>query len=264
MARPGIILYFEILESLRAMSLDDVGRLIIAMLEYGKSGKLPEFDGILAIVWGFVKPKLDRDDEEYERTVLKRQYASFCRERKKKNEPEISFDEWMKSFCIGDHQSTSMISHDTICNHMISHDINYNYNYNRNPNPNKNYNDNYSCSCNDNDNNEDGGDSIESKVYVFGGNLGKGVVFMSDEQREDLLDRMGIDTFDYYVDKLSRFIIDNGARVKNHYETLLKWWKEDSIVRSPRKKEEIPKGGAASGKLGQAELAAIQRVLAEE
>jgi hypothetical protein len=64
-----------------------------------------------------------------------------------------------------------------------------------------------------------------------GGSLGKGVVFLSDEQVDDLLERMGIETFDYYVDKLSDFIIKNGARVKSHYETILKWWKEDSSLR---------------------------------
>lgn len=61
--------------------------------------------------------------------------------------------------------------------------------------------------------------------------MGKNVVFMSDEQIDDLLSKMDIKTFDHYVDKLSDFIIKNGARVKSHYETILKWWKEDSSLR---------------------------------
>ena len=73
---------------------------------------------------------------------------------------------------------------------------------------------------------------------------------------------MGIDTFDYYVDKLSAFIIKNDAKVKNHYETILKWWREDGAVPKQNKHtDQVPKG--ASGKLGQAELEAIQRVLSE-
>ena len=56
-------------------------------------------------------------------------------------------------------------------------------------------------------------------------------MFISDAQFEDLLDRMDLDTFNYYVDKLSTFIIKNGAHVKNHYETILRWWKEDSATR---------------------------------
>ena len=60
--------------------------------------------------------------------------------------------------------------------------------------------------------------------------MGKGVVAVSQEQMDDLLDRMDIDTFDYYVDKLSSFIIKNGAHVKSHYDTILKWWREDSGI----------------------------------
>jgi len=56
-------------------------------------------------------------------------------------------------------------------------------------------------------------------------------VLLTDEQIGSLLDKMGVDAFDYYVDKLSSFIIKNGAKVKNHYETILKWWNEDAVVR---------------------------------
>ena len=65
---------------------------------------------------------------------------------------------------------------------------------------------------------------------MVGGELGKGVVFLSDDQVADLLDKLDIDTFDYYVEKLANFIIKNDAHVKNHYETILKWWREDGAV----------------------------------
>lgn len=74
--------------------------------------------------------------------------------------------------------------------------------------------------------------AADRKVKIVGGELGKGVVFLSDAHIDDLLDTMGIEAFDYYVDKLSCFIIKNGAKVKNHYETILKWWREDSGLES--------------------------------
>ena len=111
MARPGIMLYFDILEPIRVLPDDDKGRLLVAMLEYGKYGTVPRFDGMLALAWGFVQPKLDRDSEEYNRSVLRRQYATACRERKRKGEPELTFDEWLRSNGTGG-------------NHMVSHDIN--------------------------------------------------------------------------------------------------------------------------------------------
>ena len=60
------------------------------------------------------------------------------------------------------------------------------------------------------------------------GALGKGVLLLTQEQTEDLLSRMGLDCFEYYTDKLSSFILNNDAKVKNHYQTLLRWWQEDS------------------------------------
>ena len=62
----------------------------------------------------------------------------------------------------------------------------------------------------------------------MGGTLGKDVVLLSDAQMGDLLEKMGLQMFDYYVDKLSSFIIRNDAKVKSHYETILKWWRQDS------------------------------------
>ena len=85
--------------------------------------------------------------------------------------------------------------------------------------------------------------------------MGKGVVLLTEEQIGSLLDKMGVDAFDYYVDKLSCFIIKNGAKVKNHYETILKWWKEDARLQS-RRKQKVPTG--ATG-LGASELEQLQR-----
>ena len=72
--------------------------------------------------------------------------------------------------------------------------------------------------------------AADRKLKLFKGELGKGVVLLSEEQIENLLDQMDLDAFDYYIDKLATFIISKGARIKNHYETILKWWKEDSRV----------------------------------
>lgn len=57
----------------------------------------------------------------------------------------------------------------------------------------------------------------------------KGNVMLSDNQIGDLLDRFGLETFDYYVDRLSCYIEENG-NVKSHYKTLLRWIKEDTAV----------------------------------
>ena len=62
------------------------------------------------------------------------------------------------------------------------------------------------------------------------GKLGKGVVLLSEAQSEELLDKMGLDSFDYYVEKLADYILAKQVKVKNHYATILKWWEEDRSV----------------------------------
>ena len=221
MGRPGIMLYFDILEPIKVLPDADKGRLLVAMLEYGKFGVVPEFDGMLALAWGFVRPKIDKDEQEYRMAVLRRQYATVCRERKKKGEPEITFDDWLKLRESHDGQKASMMTNDdqwypttttatatstntTTATAAAANATTY----------------------------EGGGDGgTDSVLKVCGGNLGKGVVMLTEAQEIDLLDRLGIDLYDHYMDKLSTYIIDNNARVKNHYETILKWWREDSQIR---------------------------------
>ena len=58
--------------------------------------------------------------------------------------------------------------------------------------------------------------------------FGKGVVFLTQNQLDSLMNKLGQVIFHHYVDKLATFIIDKNANVKNHYETILKWWRRDS------------------------------------
>lgn len=226
MARPGIMIYFDILEPIKKLSDEDKGRLLVAMLEYGKDGVVPELSGPLGIVWSFVQLKIDRDEENYDASKLQRQYAAFCKKRKKIWMPRISFDEWVvmtederiravdpvesryPSTSTSTTTPSAIIHQPSTINHQPSA---------------------AAVSHQQSTADIDDGDA-ESNVNVVGGSLGKGVLFLSPEQMDDLIDRMGIETFDYYADKLSQFIIDKKAHVRNHYETILKWWSEDGKI----------------------------------
>lgn len=83
----------------------------------------------------------------------------------------------------------------------------------------------------DTGNDKDVDNSVDnSKMELMYGTLGKGVVLLTDAQRDSLLDTLGIDAFNHYVEKLANFIIDKKATVGNHYQTILKWYKEDTKV----------------------------------
>lgn len=221
MGRPGIMLYFDILEPIKVLPDADKGRLLVAMLEYGQSGKQPQFDGMLALAWGFVKPKIDKDSEEYNRTVLKRMYATFCRDRKKKNEPEISFEEWLMTI---DDQRYQVISNDTKWYPTTTTTTTTT----TTPTPTTSTATSTAAAATATD--DAAATAADKQLKYFQGELGKGVVILSDEQVESLLGMLDLDAFDHYVSKLANFIIKNDAKVKNHYETILKWWKEDSNV----------------------------------
>lgn len=69
-----------------------------------------------------------------------------------------------------------------------------------------------------------------SAMEYVGGILGKGVVLLTEEQKDGLLEKLGLDAFNHYVKKLATFIIEKNATVGNHYKTILKWYEEDRKV----------------------------------
>jgi hypothetical protein len=84
----------------------------------------------------------------------------------------------------------------------------------------------------------------ENQLKLIGGELGKNVVYLTDRQFSDLMDRLGLDAFNRYVEKLATFIIENNARIKSHYDTILKWYEEDSKVSGkPKAKPERVRHG---------------------
>lgn len=61
---------------------------------------------------------------------------------------------------------------------------------------------------------------------AMGGTIGQGVLILSDEQQDELLDMMPLDIFDFYCKKLSSWIKKNKP-VKNHFDLIKKWYAED-------------------------------------
>lgn len=77
----------------------------------------------------------------------------------------------------------------------------------------------------DGDDNDD--EREDTKLYCFGKSQ---KVMLSEPQVEKLLEVLSLDEFNFYLDKLGRFITEKNASVKNHYETILKWVREDRAV----------------------------------
>ena len=62
----------------------------------------------------------------------------------------------------------------------------------------------------------------ETKRKMLGGELGKGVVFLSNAQMDDLLDKLSIEEFDHYVGVVADCILKGRPfRKKTHYQAIL-------------------------------------------
>ena len=72
----------------------------------------------------------------------------------------------------------------------------------------------------------------ETKRKFLGGSLGKGVVMLSDEQFDDLLDKLSIDEFDKYVSAVADCEL-NGKhfKKKTHYRAILDMAMKDRQVK---------------------------------
>lgn len=50
-------------------------------------------------------------------------------------------------------------------------------------------------------------------------------VFLTENQTADLLEKMGLEAFDFYIAKAKKY-----PNIKNYYKTILKWYDEDRAV----------------------------------
>ena len=67
-----------------------------------------------------------------------------------------------------------------------------------------------------------------SRLEKFGGYKGQGTLMLTEEQIDDLLDKLSLEEFDLYCEKLSSYIIEHPDKTfKSHYRTILKWVAED-------------------------------------
>lgn len=249
MGRPGIMLYFDMLEPISLLTNAERGKLLTAMLEYGKEGKAPAFQGKLALTWGFVQPKLDRDENSYDIAVLQRKYAGFCSRRSSNGLSKIGFDDWLE---LDDQQRKHMLTSEippprpctavdgcapTTTSTTTSTTASTATATSAAKTTAKSNTDISSAAAGEPE--EAQGASLAAaaaerkRLKSMNGLLGQGLVHLTEEQIEVLLDKLGLEEFDRYVKKLSDYIRNNNATVRNHYVTILKWWTQDSTADIP-------------------------------
>lgn len=245
--RPGVMLYFDMVDPLLLLRDSEKGRMLMAIMAYARDGTPPQFTGKLALAWGYIQPKLDRDAEVYDNTVQKRKYAAICKKRAGLNLPKITFSQWKnmtpeelehmdahgntwyptgKGQGDGTREETRGETREE-AREEAREEIRNGYaaaaaaGYGNAPHSAVGAAETEASSA---------AAAAERKLKKLNGELGQGVVNLSEYHIDRLLDQMGLEMFDYYVKKLSDFILKNDASVKNHYTTILRWWQEDNAL----------------------------------
>ena len=91
--RPGVLVYFDIEPALDMLDDAKRGRLFTAIVNYAHYGSIPDFnDSVLDMAWAFVKASIDRDGDNYQKTVQKRKIGGITSDFKKNYAPKHGID----------------------------------------------------------------------------------------------------------------------------------------------------------------------------
>ena len=72
----------------------------------------------------------------------------------------------------------------------------------------------------------------DAKLKMLGGELGKGVVFLSQDQIDDLLDKLSLEEFNHYVGVVANCILNGKPFTrKTHYQAILDMVDQDRAIR---------------------------------
>lgn len=93
--KPGVMIYFDVAETVELMSDELAGALFKAILEYGLTKREPALRDELIIPWPLIRAKLDVDDARYFRISQKRRYAAYARWAKHHCSEVLPFDRWL-------------------------------------------------------------------------------------------------------------------------------------------------------------------------
>ena len=93
--KPGVMIYFDMRESLNRMSDQKAGQLFRVILEYGETGREPTIPDGLLLIWPLIRMRLDCDHMRYEQTSLKRRYANYVKNANKDGTEKLSYEQWL-------------------------------------------------------------------------------------------------------------------------------------------------------------------------
>lgn len=92
--KPGVMLYFELLQVVRSLTNEEKGCLLEAILIYGRDGEEQDLPGRLQILWPLIRSRLDVDSDRYNKTVIRKRYAAYVRYAKQNGNEPLDYLSW--------------------------------------------------------------------------------------------------------------------------------------------------------------------------
>jgi len=93
--KPGVMIYFEIMETVRLLNDTQAATLFRAILEYGITKKEPQLPDDLLILWPLIRMRLDTDDDRYYKVAQKKRYGAYVRWARYNNSEPLPFEQWV-------------------------------------------------------------------------------------------------------------------------------------------------------------------------
>lgn len=118
--KPGVMIYFDIIPLIEEMNPENAGQLFLAILKYAQYGEVPSLSGFARAVWPFIKSLVDRDSRRYDIARKKKQWATYCRDAKRRGETPLELEAWIieserSPLINADNQSSSLMIDDDEC-----------------------------------------------------------------------------------------------------------------------------------------------------
>ena len=89
-----MLYYDKICPALSRLDDSQLGSLLRGIIEYSKTGALPELDSMTDLVFEMLRPSLERDAEAYENKKIHANYMTYCRISREKGETPVSAERY--------------------------------------------------------------------------------------------------------------------------------------------------------------------------
>lgn len=92
--KPGVMVYFEMIDAVDHLSDKGAGVLFKSILRYAREGEEPKLTATLQPLWGLIRGRIDTDDRVYREKALRNQYNVYVRWQRQQGMEPLPYEVW--------------------------------------------------------------------------------------------------------------------------------------------------------------------------